>query len=324
MSMPLYQKRLVPFSEIVERIDVGDPGAVSPIVLGVSPCRSGTTILLRVFGAAGVPAYFQPFKNILRWQLQDLDSPAWVAPQAPERAVFIKETLGPYTAAESGFDPLAPLLAAGYPPHRLHVMIVGRSPLTTWTSWAAWWQGRTSVELLALAYETTERVRLQALAMGIPVTTFVYEVLRDNTPPEVIRPLFARLGLAYTPLAVGGWEGLPALGAPGSNVILPEEPPVFVTPHIHTQVERSVRLAYSWRVENLARLHAEDVDRINQAGLAEIYTRWRMACAADLELEIAADDDWEIFAHLHTPAVSWRPSRRPVDSFSAHHLRSRQ
>ena len=288
MATSPYQQRTASLTKVAGSIDVGDPDRVSRIILSVSPCRSGTTILLRVFGAAGVESHFQQLKNILRWQLQGRDV-QWQIPQRPGDTVYLKETLGPYTDAEAQFNPLDVLLSAGLPREKLHIVIVGRAPLSTWASWYEWWGSVTSVEKFILAYDTTERIRQQGHDERIPVTTCVYEAIRDNGPETVVKNLFQRLDVPYTAIAVGGWDRLPRFGAPGSNIVLPEEPPIFITPNIHRQVQRSNRLAYRARNGSIAGLKEQDVCQIMEAGLPAIYETWRTACEETLHVSVEQD-----------------------------------
>lgn len=271
---------------------MGDPNRVSPIILSVSPCRSGTTVLLRVFGSAGVQAHFQEIKNVLRWQLQGQEA-KWSIPQKTDVRVFLKETLGPYTEAESGFNPLDVLLAAGFPPAKLQVLIVGRTPLSTWASWYHWWGQVTSVDQFILSYETTELIRHQARHQGLPVTTLVYEAIRDNGVEMVVRRLFERLDVPFSPTTVKEWQALPPFGAPGSNIVFPIEPPIFVVPGIHEPAIKADGLVYSSRERDIAQLKAQDVRRIGQATLASTYEKWRLACVQNLHLSIERDQDWK-------------------------------
>ena len=241
-----------------------------------------------MFGAAGVESHFQQLKNILRWQLQGRDV-QWQIPQRPGDTVYLKETLGPYTGAEAQFNPLDVLLSAGLPPEKLHVLIVGRAPFSTWASWYEWWGAVTSVDTFILAYDTTERIRRQGHSQEIPVTTCVYEAIRDNGPETVVRNLFQRLDVPYSAIAVGGWDRMPRFGAPGSNIVLPEEPPIFITPNIHENVARSNRLAYRSRDGCIRGLKEQDVSRIIDAGLPAIYETWRTACEETLQVSIEQD-----------------------------------
>lgn len=298
MTIPVYQKRAVQLQEVIERVQVGNPALASPVILSVSPCRSGTTVLLRVFGAAGIEAHYQELKNILRWRMQGQSSSlqedvSWRLPQWPDKPIYLKETIGPYTEIESCFNPLDVLLGAGYPPGKLHLLVLGRAPLSTWASWDAWWHGRTSTDKFVLAYQTTEQIRQQALHLKLPTTVFVYESIRDNNTELVIRRLFEQLNVPYTSAAVGGWKGLPPFGEPGSNIILPAEPPAFDVPHLHDHASQANRLAYTSREEDLINLNADDVAQIIGAGLWETYKIWRKTCEQDLGVQIEKSRDWE-------------------------------
>lgn len=290
-----YQKRAVSPIEIARRIDVGDPEQVARLVLAVSPCRSGTTILLRVFSAVGIESHYQQIKNILRWRLQGGEM-TWQAPRGRDRIVFLKETLGPYTVAESTLNPLDALLQAGFPQDRLHVVIVGRAPLSAWASWDEWWGELTGVDKLILAYQTTERVAKQAEEQQIARTTYVYEALRDNPAEVVVGNWFARLGAPYAPIAVKGWRALPPFEAPESRIRMPNEPPIFMkhVPNIHDPVMTATQLSYLAREASIANLAAEDVEEIQQAGLADLYEKWRKACEVDLQIKIRPDQEWTI------------------------------
>ncbi len=291
-SASVYQKRPVTLQQVIERIEVGDPAQVSPVILSVSPCRSGTTVLLRVFGAVGVTAHYQELKNVMRWLMQG-EYASWKLPQQPQQRLYLKETIGPYTQIEAGFNPLDVLIGAGYPLDKLHMLILGRAPLNTWLSWDLWWRGRTSVSLFVQAYRTTEQIRQQAYELGLPTTVFVYESLRDNSPETVIRGMFGRLGVEYRPTAVRDWTQLPTMGKDGSGVVFPVEPPVFDVPHLHDQAVLADGLSFTSRDDRLTEICSDDVQQIVVAGLREIYGHWREACERDLGIEIDKGREWE-------------------------------
>jgi hypothetical protein len=255
-----YQKRTVTLREVADRIVVPDDVPKPRILLSVSPCRSGTTVLLRVFGATGIQSHYQELKNILRWRMQ-AEEWHWQVP-AGQSVIYLKETLGPYTLAEANFNPLQVLLKSGVSPKDITVFIVGRDPLETWASWTAWWREVTSLDIFIQAYRTTEEIRIQAQKEGFLAATFVYDAIRDIGAEKAVRALFSKLGLAFTPIAVRGWQGLPPFGVSGSQVILPKEPPVFNVPGLHAQVEKADRLSYYDRNGELCELHPHECERI--------------------------------------------------------------
>ena len=286
MGVNAYQKRTVSLQEVTDRLLLPRPDQIPQILLSVSPCRSGTTVLLRVFGAAGVPAYYQELKNIYRWRMQ-AEERQWQIPIDREM-IYLKETLGPYTLAEARFNPLEVLLNAGIPRERLKVFIVGRNPIDTWASWFSWWKSVTNLDILIQAYRTVENIRVQAQAEGLLATTFLYDILQDHNTETAIQILFSKLDIPFTPVAVRGWKDLPAFGQPGSNVFLPEEPPAFDIPDLHKQVEKSNQLAYYNRARELCISHPDACDYLRQSDIFEIYERWHTACENDFGIKITA------------------------------------
>ncbi|MGD8590779.1 MAG: hypothetical protein PVG22_18300 [Chromatiales bacterium] len=248
-----------------------DPQQVAPVLLAVSPCRSGSTVLLRVFGYSGVESHFQQLKNVLRWQMQGVDF-TWSVPNGAD-LVFLKETLGPFTAEESRFNPLQALLDAGYPADRLRLLVIGREPIQTWASWCAYWSEEASIVNYITAYHTTDLVARQAQGLGMDTSYLVHESLRDHAVETVVRHLLGQLGIPYTPRAIGGWKELPGFGAPGSNIVLPHEPPAFVTPKVHDQAKQASGLEYACR-KDLSPVTEHDHAMITDSGLFDIYRSW--------------------------------------------------
>lgn len=272
----IYQKSAVSIHQVAQHVHC-DPQASASIILSISPCRSGTTILLRVFAASGVQAHFQQLKNVLRWLLQE-ESFTWQIPQQPTERIFLKETLGPFTLTESQFNPLQVLLEAGLPQEKLHVLIIGREPIITWDSWYQFWRGKTQVEYFIEAYKSTEKIRQQVEALGIAHNYLIYECFQSLPTPEVFKALFAQLKIPFTKLAINGWENLPAFGAVGSNIVLPEEPEAFITPNIHAPVESASAFVFRNRQVNLDKLNPNDVASIKASGILELYQHWIAQC----------------------------------------------
>jgi hypothetical protein len=312
MKTNRYQQRTASLQEVTDRIDIGDPAKVSRVILSVSPCRSGTTVMLRVFGATGIESHYQELKNVLRWRLQGGDV-KWQLPQRPGETVYLKETLGPYTETEALFNPLDVLLRAGFPPEKLQVLIVGRAPLSTWASWDAWWHGKTTIERFILAYQTTEQIRQQALQHGLPVTVWVYETIRNNGAKTVVRNLFRRLGVPFAPVAVKGWRALPPFGSPDSNVVLPEEPPIFFVQNLHASIEKADKLAFFSRTKSIPNLRQTEVSGIGEAGIPKIYEVWRRACEKNLGISVERDQTWEQYEAKRFPRQVWKRTRRQID-----------
>ena len=116
----------------------------SRIILSISPCRSGSTVILRAFGALGIESHLQPLKNLLRWRTLGKKH-CWQPRDDALKPIYIKETLGPFTEAEARFDPLSLLLDAGISAERVTLLVLGRLPLESWASWQMWWPERTNI-----------------------------------------------------------------------------------------------------------------------------------------------------------------------------------
>lgn len=281
-----HQKHAVSLSELLPTLIIPPPHDIPRIILSVSPCRSGTTVMLRVMGAMGAAAYFQPLKNLLRWQMQNKPF-TWGLPTGASQTVYLKETLGPYTLAESIFNPLSLLLEAGVPPHKLHVWLYGRYPLNSYASWLKWWRGKTDITYFIASYHTLAAIYEQATQANIPTTTLTYEIFDNYLPSVIIQRLSRRFGLPYTEQAVEGWEQLPAFGSPGSNIFLPQEPPIFITPGIHDAVHQATQFLYqSMPPQALEVISQDEQQQMEQAGLFALYASWQTACEKDLEIQL--------------------------------------
>lgn len=255
----------------------------SRIILSISPCRSGSTVILRAFGALGIESHLQPLKNLLRWRSLGKEH-CWQPHDGALKPIYIKETLGPFIEAEARFDPLSLLLAAGISAEKVTLLVLGRLPLETWASWQLWWPERTSIELFIEAYRQTEAIRQQAQRLGVATTSLVYEAFRDHAAGIVMQRLCQRLGINYGSVAVDGWQQLPHLGEKGSNITIPQMPEEFKTRHIRQRVEQGTELSYCSRAKEAANLSAAEITRIEQAGLPTIYDGWHRMCALDLGL----------------------------------------
>ena len=283
-----FERLQVPISEVIAQVKIGDPQYTPNLILGVGPARSGSTVMMRVFGASGVEAHFQQLKNVLRWLMQGEEF-SFSLPQTPGQTLFLKETIGPYSIQEAAFNPLTVLLEAGYPPEKLQFCVIGRHPLSTWASWKHWFRENTSLELFKTANQTVENMRLQAMRLGLLTTNLVYELLYEQAPETVINRFFTRLGIPFTSIACRGWENLPAFGDPGSNIILPEEPEIFVVPHVHDRASKTPALIFYPSEKAIWELPEEECEWIEAEGVFSIYAEWLAACRRDLGFETYSD-----------------------------------
>lgn len=286
-----YQIQSVSPQQISSNIVLEDAADAPNIILSISPCRSGTSALVRVFSAVGVLSYYQQIKTMLRWKMQG-ENVYWKVPSLPHKNIFLKETLGPYTETEALLNPLSILLDAGYPLEKLRILIFGRNPINTWVSWNKWWSSTTSIDNFKKAYITTEKVREQAEREGIPVTTVVYEVLKYCDSGTVIKRVFGRFGIPYSSIAVKGWQKLPEFGTPESYICYPEKPPIFNVPGILDSTKSADELMYSSIDRDISSLDRNTVLQIQGTGLAEIYKKWKLECEAHLGIKIGGEKPW--------------------------------
>lgn len=273
MDKPRYHISPVDLQQVLQSVKISDPAKVAPLILCISPCRSGSTILLRVFGASGLPAYYQPWKNILRWAMQGLPW-RWDFPES-DQPIFIKETLGPYTQIEATFNPFEVIHTCGYPLEKLRLLFVGRDPRQTWSSWHTTWGEKTDIQTFISAYQQADLIRRQILAAGLPLVHFVYESIRDFGAETAIKSLFKQLGLKFTSHTIARWDELPPFGAPGSNIFFPEEPPAFFLPTLHGRAENADRLAYAFKPEPIPGCTPEVLAIIKENRLDNLFAGWQ-------------------------------------------------
>jgi hypothetical protein len=250
-------------------------------------CRVGSTALTNLFGVAGVPAYFQPVKVILRHALVGSASAPWMIPHTGDQPhIFAKEMAGPYVLAESLFQPLQPLIEAGYPADRLHFIMLDRDPASSLVSWLEKWSDRIPESRLihnyVIATLNTLRVESYAKRHGIPISHYVYEASKEATLS--VRTLFDRLGLAarFTESAVTDWKERGRLESKDSGITFLGEPPVYTVSGIHGS-----DTAYRYRARTTASLSDAQLDILERYGIHDIYRASAQACVRDLGLDAA-------------------------------------
>ncbi len=249
--------------------------------------RVGSTALANLFGVAGLPSFYQPIKTTLRYQLTGAPAPIWQLQQGLDGvALFCKDVAGPYLLAECLYVPLQILIEAGYPADRIHLVMLDRDPVATFSSWLRKFgdrvPGERLVEHFVLASLNGGRVAAYAARQGVPVTHYVHEASRD--PVGSIRALFARLGLGgrFTQAAVTDWTGQGQLGGPGARLIRADQPAAYALPGIH-----GTETGYGYRraaVEAVTDAHRALIAR---HGLDQAYRASAEACRHQLGLDAA-------------------------------------
>jgi hypothetical protein len=252
-------------------------------------CRVGSTPLNNLFGVAGLPSYYQPVKGILRHALMGSTGVPWIVPAAADQPhIFSKETAGPYVLAESLINPLQALIEAGYPPNRLHAVILDRDPASSLASWLDKWSDRAPQSTLvynhAAAALNTLRVESYARRHGIPVTHYVYEVSKEASS---VRILFDRLGLAnrLTEDAVTAWNDMGQLESESTRIIFSNVPPIYPTLGIHGS-----DTAYRYHARATGALSEAHLTILERCQIHDIYRASAEACTRDLGLDAATSE----------------------------------
>ena len=255
---------------------------------GWGKARVGSTALINLFGVAGLASYYQPIKAMLRHALTGGDGAAW---QVPRRSVhpqvFIKDVAGPYLLAECLYIPLQLLVEAGYPPDRLHLVLLDRQPISALASWIGKWSDRVSeaklVRHYVLAALNAVRVEAYARRQGVATTHYVYEASKDAV--RSIQALFDRLGLAqrFTATAVTEWNEKGQLESGNAPIIFPDKPAVYDVPGLHGS-----DTAYRFRQRSTGSITEAHRALLARTGVDAVYSASVLACAADLRLDAAA------------------------------------
>jgi hypothetical protein len=287
----------VSVDKISSHVKLPPAGDLPRILIAVAPCRSGTTVQLRMFSAAGIPSYYQPLKAIMRREAQGMEGDFEIPPRD---TIFIKETLGPYSHAESNFNPLDVLLKAGYPKDKITLLTELREPLSTLTSWIqtdlALRENRTALFAnFITAYKTIPQILRKTQESGVQFVPYVYEVQRDTDPANAAARLFSSLQLVYTESVVAGWEDLPQFGTAESRIFYPLEPSLYHNDSQHDEAASSLKLGYNNKdVQTLDNtLLPDEVEVIEQEGLPVIYEQMRGLVANVLGIQVRVSTEVE-------------------------------
>jgi hypothetical protein len=253
-------------------------------------CRVGSTPLNNLFGVAGMPSYYQPVKGILRHALVGSAGVPWTVPAATDQPhIFSKETAGPYVLAEGLFIPLQPLIEAGYPPDKLHLIMLDRDPASSLASWLDKWSDRapqgTLLQNYVVAALNAIRVESYARRHGIPLTHYVYEASKEAV--SSVRILFDRLGLAsrFTEDTVTAWNEMGQLESANTRIIFLNVPSIYPTSGIHGS-----DTAYRYHARGTASLNEIQLEMLQRCGVNDVYRASVEACVRDLGLNAVTSE----------------------------------
>jgi hypothetical protein len=247
--------------------------------------RVGSTALNNMFGLAGFPSYYQPVKSMLRSAFAGQRPDPWNLPSTQEHPrIFTKETQGPYTLGECLFIPLQVLIEAGYPPSKLHLIVLERDPERSLASWLKKLTVLQPTDTLVAHYVVSalnvNRVRGYAQRQGIPVTHYVYEASKE--PVTAARALFGRLGLSglFSDRAVTDWGEHGQLdGSATHQIIYPPQPAIYDLPGLHGS-------DCGYRYQNGGDSVTDEQRRLLEStGVNQVYQDAVDACVSDLGLD---------------------------------------
>jgi hypothetical protein len=254
---------------------------------GWGKARVGSTALVNLFGIAGLPAYYQPVKAVMRHAVTGGAPAPWILPMAAAHPhIFSKDVAGPYLLAECLYLPLQMLIEAGYPVAKLHLIMLDREPAKSLASWFAKWSDRvpqrTLVKHHVLAALNAIRVERYARSQGVAVTHYVYEASRN--PVASVRSLFERLGLAarFSDGGVTDWSEMGQLESDTARIIYPDEPAVYAVPGLHGE-----DTGYKYRDRAAAAVPDGYLDILQRTGVEDVYRASVLACDNDLGLDVA-------------------------------------
>jgi hypothetical protein len=287
-----YQTRAVTLreltAEVVERLASAfsrrAPETFPHLVCISGKCRTGSTALTNLFGIAGVPAYYQPVKTILRHRVLGGPGAPWDLPHAAaEPVIAAKEMTGPYSVAECMFNPLECLIEAGYPRARLHLLLLDRDPYESLSSWLSKWSDRVPHDELirhfVLSSVNAERLHDYAVDEEIDAVTYVYAL--SHWPHEAVSALLGRLGIGerFHAGVVDDWGARGAIESERSAVVFPDEPEVYRFAGLHGSESD-----YRFKSRDTSDVTADALSVIEAASLVESYQRSVDRSCRDLEL----------------------------------------
>jgi hypothetical protein len=251
-------------------------------------CRVGSTALANLFGAAGLPSFFQPVKAVLRNVLTDSGCVPWQLPSAAvEPHIFCKDVGGPYLTAECLYIPLQMLIEAGYPADRLHLIMLDRDPSRSLASWLTKWSDRVPRDVLVSNFVVASlnalRVETYARRQGVATSHYIHEA--SKAPVQASAALFRHLGLEhrYSATAVTDWGGVEAFDTEKSRLIFTKEPSVYFVAGVHRAAP-----TYGYQPRGLGSVTDGDLDLLDRMGVPALYRACADACASELDLAASA------------------------------------
>lgn len=241
---------------------------INTLTLCISPCRSSSTAMLRVFSNAGCLSIFQPIKNIIRWNMFDINFPFEIPSTYLGKNfnnIFIKETLGPYADKEIYYKPEEILLSKLYNEKILRVLVLIRDPFSTWWSWKTKLEGKTNIELFINSYKHTYNSYIFNKKLNkFPVIPFSYNLLKVYEPKKLMNLLLNSSFLYKKAIK----EDYSYFDNDSNNLFWPKEPLLFKATELHKSVLEAKNYKYQ---ETTFKLPDDEKKFLIKEGLTEMF-----------------------------------------------------
>ncbi len=260
--------------EISSHIIFEDKNKIPNMICGIAPCRTGTTAQLKVFAGGEIDAYYQPIKSILRRIAFDSDYEDFIIPS--KDIIFIKETIGPYSYAESKFNPIEVLENINYPKSKLKLIFEMRDPIDAYLSWINQFLSHEEyreqmLDLFILSYKTVNDMIDIAKKNSYISIPYIYESIKDNIPEDVISKLFKLLDIEFRESAIRGWDNKDI----ESKIHFAKEPEVYEPLNLHDEMKKSEGLKYNAKpIEYIKSiLRKDEIEKIQKSEIYSIYQK---------------------------------------------------
>jgi hypothetical protein len=227
---------------------------------------------MNAFAQSGIQSLYQPLKTALRLHLVNDMRAGCISLDSSGPVALIKETIGPFTVAESILNPVECLLDAGFSADRIKLIALDREPSATAASWCRHFLPKTNLDRLCRNFVhsslTCERIKQAARQYGVETISYVHEA--SKAPVYSTRCLFDRLGLSrYFSQSTYDWGDQNSLNSEHCRILWPlEEADTYSSSGHHDSAGR-----YNYIDSAGAEISPIGVDILSRYGIEGFYKR---------------------------------------------------
>jgi hypothetical protein len=161
----------------------------SKFILLMSPCRSGSTALLRAISAVGLISYYQPMKSILKWHSV---GGRWIWKIPNSERICLKETWGPCFKWQIRYNPIKVLTKLGVAKNHIRIIFLIRNTSACLQSWLRNYLGKIPDSgILHQHFEDSyvwqDEVFKYTIDHAIPFRLYQYENLSERESLEELK-----------------------------------------------------------------------------------------------------------------------------------------